>query len=108
MRWLGAGRPWLGTGPPSARGSTDGVAIPKKGEVMAERKKAPDDGVYTWNGRQYRARAGELMPPGARFGALEDEDATPEERAKAGRRRRRAAGRGASETTPGTGPEQTG
>jgi hypothetical protein len=58
---------------------------------MAEAKKAPDDGIYTWNGRQYRAKAGTLMPPGAEFRALKESDRTAAETAKAEQRRARQA-----------------
>lgn len=85
---------------------------------MAEGKKAPDDGVYTWNGRQYRARAGRTMPPGAEFRPLQEGDLTEAEKAKAealaakaGSRTEKAeartSGKGPSETTAGQGPDET-
>ena len=39
------------------------------GESMSDRQKAPDYGVYTLNGNRFRARKGDLMPPGATFEA---------------------------------------
>jgi hypothetical protein len=84
------GRPWLqaSAGPSATKHGDSGSTILTKGESMAG-KKAPDDGIYTWNGRQYRARAGEDMPPGAEFRALDSKDMTDSERAKADSRRAR-------------------
>lgn len=79
--------------------------------MAAEGKKAPDDGVYVWNGRQYRAKAGETMPPGAEFRTLREGDMTDGERKKAEERRARAGGRnvqrGSSENTNGQGASET-
>src|SRR5690349_5458580 len=115
MRLLTEDRPWLraAAGPPSATGAADGVVITTKEQAMAEGKKAPDDGVYTWNGRQYRARAGETMPPGAEFRALREGDMTEAEKAKAEARRERsgetadAKGGKAKAKTAGKGPSET-
>lgn len=49
-----------------ALGTESGVAF-WRADLMAESVKAPRDGVYTLNGGRFRAREGELLPPGAVF-----------------------------------------
>jgi hypothetical protein len=47
---------------------------------VSDREKAPSHGVYTLNGNRFRARKGDLMPPGATFEAMR---ATAQKRAVA-------------------------
>jgi hypothetical protein len=67
MRWLGAGRSWLGNlGKEPERGQISGVTI-VEGTQLTDQTKAPADGVYTLDGKRFRARQGMPMPPGAVF-----------------------------------------
>lgn len=40
---------------------------------MSNVKKAPADGIYTFNGGRYRARKGSVIPEGAKFRTLEED-----------------------------------
>jgi hypothetical protein len=46
---------------------------------VSDRHKAKSDGVYVLDGNRFRAKKGELLPPGAEFqaGATHDDDPAP-------------------------------